>query len=165
MHRYGKVKTDLGDFRIAWSPRGITAIRSAAVPRQAFETDYRKRFGTPPVPGNVPGLYNRALRGALRGRKADPVAIDWSGFTRFQEKVSRALLEVPAGEVRSYAWLARRAGNPNAARAVGNAMAQNPIPFLIPCHRIVPASGGIGNYGLGKELKRELLKREGAAHW
>jgi O-6-methylguanine DNA methyltransferase len=75
--------------------------------------------------------------------------------------VLKTLLKVPPGEVRSYSWLARRAGFPNAARAVGSVMARNPVPFILPCHRIVPASGGIGNYGLGKELKRELLMREG----
>ncbi|MEJ2110813.1 MAG: MGMT family protein, partial [Acidobacteriota bacterium] len=69
--------------------------------------------------------------------------------------------KIPAGKTQTYAWLARRSGYPNAARAVGNVMAGNPVPFLLPCHRIVPASGGIGNYGLGKELKRKLLRREG----
>jgi O-6-methylguanine DNA methyltransferase len=161
MHRYDRVKTNLGDFWIACSPRGITAIHPAAETPRAFETAYRERFGAPPVCGPVPGPYKKALRNALRGRGPSPVPIDWSGFTQFQKKVLKALLKVPAGEVRSYAWLARRAGNPKAARAVGNVMAHNPIPFLIPCHRVVPASGGVGNYGLGKELKRELLGREG----
>jgi methylated-DNA-[protein]-cysteine S-methyltransferase len=65
--------------------------------------------------------------------------------------------------VQTYAWLARKAGRPRAARAVGNTMARNPIPILIPCHRVVPAAGGIGNYGLGAAVKRALLKREGVA--
>jgi methylated-DNA-[protein]-cysteine S-methyltransferase len=63
--------------------------------------------------------------------------------------------------VRTYSWLARQAGRPGAARAVGNAMALNPIPFLIPCNGIVPASGCIDKYGLGTAIKRKLLEREG----
>ncbi|MBN2317720.1 MAG: MGMT family protein [Acidobacteria bacterium] len=162
MHRYSKVQTDLGDFRIACSPNGITAIRTAAETPQAFEKAYRKRFGIYPVRRDVPGAYKQALRRIVKGQETPSVPIDWSGFTPFQQKVLKTLLKVPAGKVQSYSWLARRAGFPKAARAVGNAMANNPIPFLIPCHRIVPASGGVGNYGLGKELKRKLLKLEGA---
>ena len=162
MHSYFKVTTDLGEFRVACSSLGITAIRPAAESPSAFEAAYRKRFGVRPLRGEIPDAYKKALRAALAGRQAPPAAIDWSGFTRFQRKVLKELLKVPAGKVRSYSWLARRAGFPKASRAVGNVMAGNPIPFLIPCHRIVPASGGVGNYGLGKELKRKLLLREGA---
>jgi methylated-DNA-[protein]-cysteine S-methyltransferase len=162
MHSYSKVTTNLGEFRVACSPLGITAVRPAAESPSAFEAAYRKRFGIRPLRGDIPDAYKKALRAALAGQQAPPAAIDWSGFTQFQRKVLKVLLKVPAGKVRSYSWLARRAGFPKAARAVGNVMANNPIPFLIPCHRIVPASGGIGNYGLGKKLKRELLSREGA---
>jgi O-6-methylguanine DNA methyltransferase len=162
MHNYCKIHTELGDFRIACSSLGITAIRPAGEMPAEFEKIYRKRFGTNPVDGAVPGKYKQALLRAVRGRKTSSYTIDWSGFTPFQRKVLKTLLKVPAGKVQSYAWLARRAGFPKAARAVGNVMAHNPIPFLLPCHRIVPASGGIGNYGLGKELKRALLLKEGA---
>jgi methylated-DNA-[protein]-cysteine S-methyltransferase len=98
---------------------------------------------------------------AAAGRAFNPVPLDLSSFSAFQQKVLKILQQVPRGEVRTYGWLARKAGRPKAARAVGNAMASNPIPFLIPCHRVVPAAGGVGNYGLGSRLKRELLQREG----
>ncbi len=162
MHRYCRVHTKIGDFRIACSTRGITAVSPGAETDAAFEAAYKKRLGVKPDNGVVPDAYKQALHRAVQGQKTPPIPVDWSGFTPFQEKVLKALLKVPTGRVRSYAWLARRAGFPRAARAVGNVMANNPIPFLIPCHRIIPASGGVGNYGLGRELKRELLTKEGA---
>ena len=161
MHTYSEVETGLGNFRIACSPSGITAIRSAEETQLSFESAYKKRFGIYPLKQDIPDNYKQALRDAVAGRTLPDVPIDWSGFTEFQKRVLRKLQKVPAGKVRTYSWLARQAGCPKAARAVGNVMARNPIPFLLPCHRIIPASGGLGNYGLGKELKRELLSREG----
>ena len=71
------------------------------------------------------------------------------------------LARIPSGEVRPYAWLAREAGRPKAIRAVGTVMARNPVPFLMPCHRLVPSTGGVGNYYYGPEMKWTLLEREG----
>ena len=94
MHSYFKVSTDLGEFRVACSPLGITAIRPAAESQSAFEAAYRKRFGTRPLSGNIPDAYKKALRAALAGQQAPPAAIDWSGFTQFQRKVLKALQKV-----------------------------------------------------------------------
>ncbi len=82
----------------------------------------------------------------------------------FERKVLEELRRIPRGETRTYAEIARRLGHPGAARAVGNACAHNPVPLVIPCHRVVPARGGIGNYSAtgGPETKRKLLVREGA---
>ena len=87
-----------------------------------------------------------------------------TGLTTFQQKILRLLQTIPRGEVRTYAWLARKAGRPRAARAVGNVMAGNPVPWLLPCHRVVPSQGGVGNYAFGSKMKRDLLHREGARH-
>jgi methylated-DNA-[protein]-cysteine S-methyltransferase len=70
--------------------------------------------------------------------------------------------EIARGDVVTYGRLAERAGHPGAARAVGTACARNPIPLIVPCHRVVPGSGGIGGYGGGPERKRVLLELEGA---
>jgi methylated-DNA-[protein]-cysteine S-methyltransferase len=163
MDLYSKVETEAGNFWIGCNPDGITMICSARQGRAAFEDLYRRRFGVKPQPGNIPESFIRALRNAAAGRPFEEVPIDLSGLTEFQQKVLRVLRQVPRGEVQTYAWLARRSGRPKAARAVGNTMARNPVPILIPCHRAVPAAGGIGNYGLGKAMKRELLSREGVA--
>ena len=119
-------------------------------------------LGVKPRRGAIPRSSANAVQDAAAGRPFKPVAINLSGLSRFQIEVLTKLREVPRGEVRPYAWLAREVGRPEAVRAVGNTMARNPIPFLIPCHRVVPTTGGIGNYGYGNALKRELLLREGA---
>ena len=77
------------------------------------------------------------------------------------KRFSGATARIPRGEVRTYGELAAIVGRPRAARAVGTAMARNPVPLLVPCHRVVPSSGGVGNYGFGSDLKAKLLAGEG----
>ncbi len=163
MHCYSEVKTEVGTFRIACNENGIARIAIAKGAPKEFENEYQKCFGVRPQAGRIPESFRRALVKAAAGRACDPVPIDLSTVSAFQLKVLNALRRVPRGAVRTYAWLAKKAGRPGAARAVGNTMARNPVPILIPCHRVVPASGGVGNYGLGAALKRELLRREGVA--
>jgi len=73
-----------------------------------------------------------------------------------------ALCAIPQGSVRTYKQVANNLGMPKAARAVGNAIAKNPVSVIVPCHRVIPLSGGAGNYAWGSEIKKHLLKREGA---
>ncbi len=160
-HYYSEVDTEIGRLCIACGARGITVICTVAARKKEFGDRYAKRFGVAPEQGQIPESFRRAVIQAAAGRDYDPVAVDLSGLSAFQLKVLKTLQQVPRGQVRTYSWLAQRVGRPAAARAVGNTMARNPIPLLIPCHRIVPASGGVGNYGLGIPRKRELLQREG----
>ena len=81
-------------------------------------------------------------------------------MTPFAKKVYRAVLSIPLGEVRTYKWVAKKAGNPKAVRAVGQILKRNPFPFFIPCHRVVSASGNIGGYVFGQKRKKELLNLE-----
>lgn len=81
--------------------------------------------------------------------------------TDFQHRVWGALLDIPCGQTVSYAELAKRIGKPSAARAVGHALGANPVPLLVPCHRVLAAGGKIGGYTGGLETKKRLLKREG----
>lgn len=87
--------------------------------------------------------------------------LDWSGATDFQRAVWTKLLEIPRGKVWTYAELARQVGKRGAARAVGAACGANPIPVLVPCHRVVAANGRLGGYSAGVKWKRRLLKKEG----
>jgi O-6-methylguanine DNA methyltransferase len=83
-------------------------------------------------------------------------------LTPFSQAVLRKTREIPRGEVRPYGWVAREIGHPAAVRAVGTALANNPIPYFIPCHRVVRTDGKIGNYGGGgPEAKRAILTLEG----
>jgi methylated-DNA-[protein]-cysteine S-methyltransferase len=101
------------------------------------------------------------LREFAEGRsRTFAVALDLRHLPPFTERVLRALLKVPAGEVTTYGRLAAKAGSPGAARAVGGAVGRNPIPIIIPCHRVV-ATNGIGGFGLGLDCKRTLLALEG----
>jgi len=82
--------------------------------------------------------------------------------TAFQRAVWEELRRIPAGETRTYAEVAEAIGAPRASRAVGSACGANPVPIVVPCHRVVPSAGGVGNYGLGPHRKKELLRREGS---
>jgi len=81
-------------------------------------------------------------------------------MTDFEKKVLRIVSEIPLGELRSYKWVAQKAGKPRASRAVANALAKNPYPLFIPCHRVVKSSGDIGGFYLGRRLKQQLIKLE-----
>jgi len=88
------------------------------------------------------------------------VPVDWSRVPDFQRRVLRSAATIPFGEARPYAWIARRIGAPGAVRAVGNALAGNPVPLVVPCHRVVRSDGGSGGYALGAALKTRLLGLE-----
>jgi methylated-DNA-[protein]-cysteine S-methyltransferase len=91
------------------------------------------------------------------------LALDWRlSHPGFYRRVLRATARVPFGEVITYGDAANRAGNPRAFRAAGTALGSNPIPIVVPCHRVIRAGGGIGNYGGGPQMKRFLLELEGA---
>jgi O-6-methylguanine DNA methyltransferase len=127
-----------------------------------FEADFRREFGRPVRPARaLPERLATALRAALAGGGGKGLRFDLGGLSEFEQAVLRKALEVPAGQVRSYTWVAREIGRPAAVRAVGSALARNPLPLLIPCHRIVRSDGRITGYIFGGAAKRVLLRREG----
>ena len=89
------------------------------------------------------------------------IALDLRG-TEFQNDVWQALLQIPRGQVISYGDVANDIGRPKASRAVGTAVGDNPVSLVVPCHRVVQATGGLGNYGWGVDLKKKILTLEGA---
>ena len=148
------------------SPLGIlTVAADAGVLRgiRFSSTD----FGRRPAAPALQSLADR-LRAYFNGdlRALDTISVDPEG-TPFQREVWRALQQIPAGRTCSYAELARAIGRPDAVRAVGAANGANPIPIVIPCHRVIGANGRLVGYGGGLERKRWLLAHEGvrlAAH-
>lgn len=115
-----------------------------------------------PCPRSGLGHGELWIRGNFKDLRAKPncFKLDLSGLTPFQKKVYSVLRQVPPGEVITYGELAKRAGYPGAARAVGSAMKRNRLPLVIPCHRVIPASGGFGEYSAGKGWKKMLLEME-----
>ncbi|HTY90360.1 MAG TPA: MGMT family protein [Methanocella sp.] len=105
----------------------------------------------------------RSLAAYFKNGKGDfsGYELGLEGMTPFQRSVLQTIFKIPAGETMTYAEVAEAAGKPGAARAVGNVMACNPIPLILPCHRVV-ASNGLGGFTGGLEVKRKLLKLEGA---
>jgi O-6-methylguanine DNA methyltransferase len=103
----------------------------------------------------------RAVRLVLSGRAPGELPpLDLTSGTAFQQRVWQALLEIPSGETRSYAQVARAIGQPAATRAVGSACGANPIPVLVPCHRVLAANHKLGGFSAGVDWKRLLLGRE-----
>jgi len=90
-------------------------------------------------------------------------AVDWSGVSAFGRAVLKASRAIPYSESRSYRWVASQVGRPHAARAVGQALARNPVPIVVPCHRVVGSDGRLIGFTGGLEMKRRLLEMEAAS--
>jgi len=111
--------------------------------------------------GKAPDSFLRELEEYFAGRLREfSQKIAFLEGTEFEKEVWLALREVPYGETRTYKWLAERVGRPRGPRAVGQALSKNPIPIVLPCHRIIESDGDIGGYSSGVEIKRRLLAME-----
>jgi O-6-methylguanine DNA methyltransferase len=114
------------------------------------------RMATPAVAADHPQVVN-----AIRGGIPDVSYCDLEDLSPFTRSVLESACRIPLGETRSYEWVAGDIGMPGAARAVGNALAANPVPLAIPCHRVIGRNGEVGEYALGRTTKRALLSAEG----
>ncbi|MBV8299850.1 MAG: methylated-DNA--[protein]-cysteine S-methyltransferase [Candidatus Eremiobacteraeota bacterium] len=159
LDRYVVAASVLGDVYLAWSAHGVSAVRLAG-DEAAFEAWYRERFDCNCVPALEDDEIASAARAKLGGEDAE-VPIDLRSCSDFEQRVLRKASEIGRGHARPYGWLARELGAPDAKRAVGNALASNPVPLLIPCHRVIRADNTSGNYVFGSEAKQRLLEREG----
>lgn len=157
-----RVSGPLGDtLYVAFTEEGIAYVRTGAAIHDdinEFAASFRRRFARPLRPGHRPPT---GLRTALRTHRTATLAYDLARLTRFERAVLLAVLRIPRGQVRPYMWIAHQVGRPDAVRAVGSALVRNPIPVLIPCHRVIRSDGEIGGYVFGETTKRELLTEEG----
>ncbi|MFF9093178.1 MULTISPECIES: methylated-DNA--[protein]-cysteine S-methyltransferase [unclassified Streptomyces] len=162
------VDTAIGPLLLAATGEGLVSVvfhATDAVRERALER-IAQRLGTEPVEAPGSPLLAEAIRQVeayFAGARRDfALPLDWSLVSGFNRQVLRELADgVPYGTVVGYGDLARRVGQPGAAQAVGIAMGSNPLPVVVPCHRVVESDGGIGGFGGGLETKRKLLALEG----
>ena len=152
------VKTPIGRFQISATQTGVASI--------AFLRQNRTLKASSKSPRQVQKILERTKHflkyfslGTNQQQNEPP--IDWHFFTPFERRILCALKKIQKGSVISYSALAERAGVPKAARAVGNALNRNPIPILIPCHRVIHKNQSLGGYRMGTHWKQKLLKLEG----
>jgi len=156
--------TCLGDLRLAASDLGLVAVEWSD---SQVEFDYYLQKLQRPIQQNVKKIapYARELREYLNSKRtAFTIPIDWSLLRPFQREALQVVYRIPYGETCTYFDIAIEIGGPNASRAVGRANATNPMPLVIPCHRVIGRDGKLHGYGGGEGLKTKewLLKMEGA---
>jgi O-6-methylguanine DNA methyltransferase len=146
--QYASLDSPLGPVWVAWNKLGVSAVMQTATPED-FEQRFTDRFSRRPRRvSNLPEDLGQRF--------------DLRSVTEFERSVLMKAREIPRGEVRTYAWIAAQIGHPTAVRAVGSALRKNPVPLLIPCHRVVRSDGYIGQYALGgSDNKRAILAYEG----
>lgn len=159
--RAALVDSPVGDVWIAWSTRGCTGLIPAFTAATFDDFSARHRRTVYPADALARDLVDVVHR-ALETGATREVPIDLSGVGEFQRSVLTTCSTIGPGSVRSYGWIAESIHKPGAVRAVGTALGRNPIPLLVPCHRVVRSDGSVGNYAFGPEMKHELLVREGA---
>ncbi|MER5939635.1 methylated-DNA--[protein]-cysteine S-methyltransferase [Streptomyces sp. NPDC001928] len=162
------VGTDIGPLMLAATHDGLVCVVFHATQKVRETTLDRlaSRLGAAPVEAPDSPLLAEAIRQVeeyFAGARRDfELPLDWSLISGFNRQVLRELASgVPYGTVVGYGDLAGRVGQPGAAQAVGMAMGANPLPVVVPCHRVVESDGGIGGFGGGLETKRKLLALEG----
>jgi O-6-methylguanine DNA methyltransferase len=158
---YAPIETPLGQAFMAWNGRGVSGV-GRAEDGPTFAARFRAELGRDIEPaGAVPDRLHRAIARRVGGDRVR-IPLDLRGHTPFEVAVWMKALEIPRGEVRPYSWIAAEIGKPKAVRAVGTALAHNPVPLVVPCHRVVRSDGMIGQYSMGgPDAKRRVLTSEG----
>jgi methylated-DNA-[protein]-cysteine S-methyltransferase len=152
--------TDRGLIRVAFPHRKGTATRDWEALLEEIATVVSPRILESPERLDD---VRRQLDEYFEGSRRDfDLSLDWRLARGFQAKAIKQIARIPYGRTVTYTELAAKAGNPRAVRAAGTACGANPLPPIVPCHRVLPTGGGVGNYGGGPEMKRALLELEGA---
>ncbi len=156
--RVARMDSVIGPLYVAWNGLGVSAVESAD-----FALTHQERTGRPAIPTDrLPDRLARAIDRRLGGDRRVRIDLDLRGHSEFERDVWTKALDIPRGEVRPYGWVAAEIGRPKAVRAVGTALSHNPVPLIVPCHRVVRTDGSIGQYSLGgPENKRTILASEG----
>ena len=151
-------KTSWGWVKITASEKGVTSIDLSSSDRAARQQPAGEDGGAASIVEEARAQLLSYLDGT---RREFSFSVDYSAGTPFQRKVWKAITRIPYGRVRSYQWVAMRVGGKQYARAVGMALGANPVPIVVPCHRIISHDGSLGGFSCGLPLKRRLLSLEG----
>jgi O-6-methylguanine DNA methyltransferase len=156
---YDLYPSPLGEVVVTFNIDGVSSVDLATT---GYERRFANRHGRGLLRAEPPTDWARHIPEAMEAGTPGRLPVDLRSRTPFEVKVLRIAASIPRGEVRPYGWLAREADRPDAARAVGSTMARNPIPLIIPCHRVVRSDGHLGEYSLGgPHNKVGLLSHEG----
>jgi methylated-DNA-[protein]-cysteine S-methyltransferase len=160
---YGTLDSPLGELTVFVTPRGVVRVAFEDEPRDQLLDELAGSVSPRILASAAPtDAVRRQLEAYLAGRRtAFDVPLDWTLVRGFAIGVLHATARVPYGATTTYREVAAAAGSPNAYRAAGNALGSNPIPIIVPCHRVLHASGGLGGYAGGLQRKRTLLRLEG----
>ena len=162
---YTSVDTPLGPLLVAATPKGLVRVSYTEFRGEDETLEELARRVSPRVleaPGRLDPV-RRELDEYFEGRrKRFEVPIDWSPLAGYTRDILRATAKIGFGELSTYAGVAAAAGRPRAVRAAGNALGANPMPVIVPCHRVLRTGGGLGGYTGGLEKKEFLLRLEGA---
>jgi len=160
---YAQADSPFGPMLLAATPRGLVRINLPNYDPEETLEELAKRVS--PRVLEAPGKLDEARRELdlyFEGRLTEfDLPIDWQLTGGFRGRVQRAIARIPYGQTRTYTEMARGAGNERAVRAAGTACGSNPIPIVVPCHRVLRSGGGLGGYGGGLPMKEALLKMEG----
>ncbi len=160
---YTTADSPFGTLLLASTPRGIVRVGLPNQDRDELLADLARRV-SPRVLESAPPLdeARRELDLYFEGKLTEfDLPLDWRLSKDFRRRVLRAIARIPYGQTRSYSQMATSAGNERAVRAAGTACGTNPIPLVVPCHRVLRSGGALGGYGGGLPMKEELLRLEG----
>ena len=159
---YTAMDTELGKIYLAGSDKGLKklALHSREWHKFVEKVGKENRAKLVLEEGQLKNILKK-LKNYLAGEKVEfKEKLDWEGFTPFQKKVWAQMLKIPYGQTRSYKWLAEKI-KIKSPRAVGQACGSNPLPIVVPCHRVIASDGSLGGFGGGLGLKAKLLNLEG----
>ncbi|HZD60876.1 MAG TPA: methylated-DNA--[protein]-cysteine S-methyltransferase [Anaerolineae bacterium] len=162
MRAFNVYETEWGTGAAVFSEKGLAGVILPQRSDVQLAEEINRRFGVCEYAQDAGGALSAALTEYFKGEQVRfDIQVDYGSVTKFEREVYEHLREVPYGEVTYYQALAERCGRPGAARAVGNAMAKNPVPIVVPCHRVLRSDGGIGGWSGLPGWKERLLRIEG----
>jgi len=153
-------ETEMGWMGIAGTLAGICKVTLPIPDKSLAFTAINYTSESPEENGLLSDVKDAMIK-YFKGQRVDfSFPLDLKGYTKFQKDVWKAARSIPYGELRSYGWVASQIGKPKSARAVGQALGANPIPIIIPCHRVVASDGSLHGFTGGLELKEKLIALE-----